>query len=206
MFAAALDFALQWAKQFLHWVDDTPEAKTLLAALASKKQPQQQAAIYQQLVNLNILGLPDALPLTFPNYNRHGHIERNIFGSALYAGALAPWRAGYFRPGRVMVVDSHAFFARRLDVMDDVYKFVHGLPLSEAGRHIAQRTAVQNARRSRGIEFSGAKLEAAVKQRISEFYRPHTELLLNEVLPGMEREGALVVGFEGPPWVSAQQH
>jgi hypothetical protein len=177
-----------------------------LAALAREKQPQQQATIYQQLVELNMLGLPDGLPLTFPNYNRHGHIERNIFGSALYAGALGPWRAGYFRPGQVMVIDSHAFFARRLDVMNDVYEFVYGRPLSEAGRYIAQRTAVQNARRWRGIEFSGARLDAAVKLRVSGFYRPHTELLLNEVLPSMEREGALVVGFQGPPWVTAQQH
>jgi hypothetical protein len=188
-------------------VDNTPSVKPLLASLAQQyTNTSQQANIYQQLVDLNILGLPDALPLTFANYNRHGHIERNIFGSALYAGALAPWRAGYLRPGRVMVVDSHAFFAKRISVMEEVYMFVHGRRFSDAGRHIAQRTAVQNARRSRGIQFAGSRLDAATGQRIADFYQPHVDALLQHTLPAMEREGALVVGFEGPPWVSVQQH
>lgn len=187
-------------------MDSTPSLKPLLASLAQEHDTQTQASLYQQLVDLNILGLPDDLPLTFANYNRHGHIERNIFGSALYAGSLAPWRTGYLRPGRVMVVDSHAFFANRLSVMNEVYKFVHGRPMAEAGRHIAQRTAVQNARRSRGIEFSGSRLDAAAKQRIADFYQPHVDVLLQHTLPAMEREGALVVGFVGHPWVSVQQH
>lgn len=180
--------------------------KPLLASLAQEHDTVKQAQFYQQLVDLNILGLPDDLPLTFANYNRHGHIERNIFGTALYAGSLAPWRAGYLSPGRVMVVNSHAFFAQRLSVMNEVYMFVHGRPMSEAGRHIAQRTAVQNARRSRGIEFVGSRLDTAAKQRIADFYQPHVGALLQHTLPAMEREGALVVGFEGPPWVSVQQH
>jgi hypothetical protein len=196
----------QWATRFLDWVDATPNARQLLSDLGQAASLEQQVAAYQQLLGLNLLGLPENLPLTFPNYNRAGIIERNIFGSALYAGALAAWRRDYFAPGRVMVIDSHAFFAARLEVTDAVYRFVHGVGLSDAGRHIAARTAVQNARRSAGIEFAGAKLDPGVRARIRDFYQPHIDLLLNNVLPAMEREGGLVLGFEGPPWVAVQQH
>lgn len=187
-------------------MDSTPTARQLLSDLGQAASVEQQAATYQQLLGLNLLGLPQGLPLTFPNYNRAGIIERNIFGSALYAGALAAWRRDCFAPGRVMVVDSHAFFAARLEVMEAVYRFVHGRGLSQAGRHITARTSVQNARRSAGIEFAGAKLDPAVRRRVSDLYQPHIELLLNNVLPAMEKEGALVLGFEGPPWVAVQQH
>lgn len=194
---------MQWANLFLDWVDAAPSVKPLLSALASESDPHKQAAMYRQLVDeANILGLPEGV-LNYPSYNRRGHIERNIFGTALFSGGLAVWRSDYFKPGRVMVVDSHAFFARRLDVMNDVYKFVHGRPLSDAGRRIAQQTAIQNSRRAAGVEFAGAKLDAAAMKRVSEFYQPLNDNLLNEVLPAMrEREGAWVVGFDKEPWVA----
>lgn len=143
--------------------------------------------MYRKLINLNLLGLPPG-PLTFRKYNRHGHIARNIFGSALYGGALSVWRQEYFTPGRVMIVDCHHFFAHRLEVMDQVYRFVHGRPLSKAGRYIAQRQAIRNARRAVGVEHQGARLDdAATKQRIEAFYQPHNDALINEVLPALRR-------------------
>lgn len=190
---------------FLDWVETTPGVKPLLEALVKETAPDRQAQLYQELVALNIIGLPEG-QLTFRNYNLRGHIERNIFGTALYGAALAAWRAHYFLPGRVMVVDSHRFFARRVEVMNEVYGFIHGHALSEAGTRIAQRTDIQNARRSRGVEFAGASLDSGTRQRVQEFYQPHIDLFVNSVLPGMQLEGAKVLGFDTPPWVSMQQH
>lgn len=195
---------IQWANLFLDWVETTTGVKPLLEALAKETESDRQAQLYKELVALNIIGLPEG-QLTFRNYNLRGHIERNIFGTALYGAALAAWRAHYFLPGRVMVVDSHRFFTRRVEVMEEVYEFIYGHALSEAGKRIAQRTDIQNARRARGVEFAGASLDPGTRQRVQDFYQPHIDLLVNSILPGMQLEGARVVGFDTPPWVHMQR-
>lgn len=197
---------MQWSERFLAWVDSTPGTKQLLDQLSHTADLDQQAQLYKQLVSANILGLPDG-PLTFATYNRQGHIARNIFGTCLYGSALATWRAVYsFQPGRVMIIDAHHFFRHRLQVLDEVFVFIHGRPLSAAETRIAQRTAIQNARRRAGIHFAGAKLGGRALQRMREFYWPHKGLLVGKVLPALQAEGARVVGFTQAPWVQVQQH
>jgi hypothetical protein len=195
----------QWGDAFLRWADSAPSVKPLLDSLAAESNLDVQAQLYRQLVSadgVNLLGLPPG-PLSFARYNRQGSIERNIFGSALYGPALAAWRAAYFQPGRVMVIDAHHFFRHRLAVASEAFEFIYGRRMPGPEARIVQRAAVQNARRAQGIRFQGARLDGAVLQRLQAFYAPFTEALLNTVLPALKHEGARVVGFDAPPWVPA---
>lgn len=117
--------------------------------------------------------------------------SRKLFTSSLYAYSLASWNLHYFRPGRVLIIDSHVYFTKRDMVMDRVSRFLFDKPLIDDND---KKEDVMN--RKWGSYRNNSRLSDDMKARLVEFYRPHTLKLLDEVLPRLKRRsGVELVGF-----------
>ncbi|GLC38023.1 hypothetical protein PLESTM_000675700 [Pleodorina starrii] len=81
----------------------------------------------------------DALELL----ENHGH---RLFLSGMYGYALAAWRLHYFTPGRLLVVDSHAYFRDREAVMEKVISFMYGRAMTSAERALARNAPAKNVK------------------------------------------------------------
>ncbi|KAG2496976.1 hypothetical protein HYH03_004982 [Edaphochlamys debaryana] len=75
-----------------------------------------------------------------------GDIDMQLFSTAFYRYGLAAWRRNFFQAGRVMVVDSHAYYRDRVGVMEQVIKFLYGREMTEMERAVAQSAPTQNTR------------------------------------------------------------
>ncbi|GIL80343.1 hypothetical protein Vretifemale_9580 [Volvox reticuliferus] len=126
-------------------------------------------------------------------------LENKIFAGGLYNYALAVWRYHYFRPGRLLVMDSHAYFDRRVDAMDKVIRFMYGRPMLPSEQTLAATGGVW---RKVGVRVVPKLiLSAPVRQQLSEFYEQHVMRGLFRMLSDMrDKEGAWMFGFNGEPW------
>ncbi|GIL80336.1 hypothetical protein Vretifemale_9576, partial [Volvox reticuliferus] len=125
-------------------------------------------------------------------------LENKIFAGGLYNYALAVWRYHYFRPGRLLVMDSHAYFDRRVDAMEKVIRFVYGRPMLPSEQTLAAFGEVWR----KVVVHSVPKLTLStpVRQQLSEFYEQHVMRGLFRMLSDMRDEGAWVFGFDEEPW------
>ncbi|EFJ46210.1 hypothetical protein VOLCADRAFT_93420 [Volvox carteri f. nagariensis] len=121
-----------------------------------------------------------------------------LFISGLYNYMMAPWRYHYFQPGRAMVIDSQAYYERRVEVMEEVIRFMYGRPMSAEERTLAASEVVW---RKVGMpSLPGLKLSPPVKDQLTEFYDKHVMKGFYGMLAGMRAEGVWVVGFDQEPW------
>lgn len=123
--------------------------------------------------------------------------SRKLFTSSLYAYSLATWNLHFFRPGRVLIIDSHIYFTKRNMVMDRVSRFLFDKPLvdDDDDDDSGEKEDVMN--RKWGSYRNNTRLSEGMKAKLVEFYRPHTMKLLDELLPRMRmRSGVELVGFE----------
>ncbi|GIM02419.1 hypothetical protein Vretimale_7216 [Volvox reticuliferus] len=125
-------------------------------------------------------------------------LENKLFAAGLYRYALAVWRYHYFKPGRVLVVDSHAFFERRVDAMEKVIRFLYGRPMLHSERMLAASGGVW--RKVVVTSLPKLTLSPPVRQQLSEFYEQHVMQGLFRMLSDMRDEGAWMFGFDGEPW------
>ncbi|GLI63489.1 hypothetical protein VaNZ11_006470 [Volvox africanus] len=125
-------------------------------------------------------------------------LENKLFAAGMYRYALAVWRYHYFRPGRVLVVDSHAYFERRADVMETVIRFLYGRPMLPSERKHAASGEVW--RKVVIPSLPKLTLSPPVRQQLSEFYEQHVMRGMFKMLSDMRDEGAWLVGFDGEPW------
>ncbi|GIL80325.1 hypothetical protein Vretimale_12073 [Volvox reticuliferus] len=127
-----------------------------------------------------------------------GSQENKVFAAGLYRYALAVWRYHYFRPGRVLVVDSHVFFKRRVDAMEKIIRFMYGRPMLPSEETLAASGGVH--RKIVVQPMPKTILSPPLRQQLSEFYEQHVMRGLFRMLSDMRDEGAWVFGFSGEPW------
>ncbi|GIL80345.1 hypothetical protein Vretifemale_9580 [Volvox reticuliferus] len=125
-------------------------------------------------------------------------LENKLFAGGLYNYALAVWRYHYFRPGRLLVMDSHAYFDRRVDAMDKVIRFLYGRPMLPSEQTLAASGGVWRKVAVRAVPK--LILSAPVRQQLSEFYEQHVMRGLFQTLMDMRDEGAWMFGFNGERW------
>ncbi|GIL80289.1 hypothetical protein Vretimale_19888 [Volvox reticuliferus] len=122
--------------------------------------------------------------------------ENKLFAAGLYNYALAVWRYHYFKPGRVLVMDSHAFFDRRMDAMEKVIRFMYGRPMLPSEQKLAEGVFHHKST----LKSPKMILSPPVRQKLSEFYEQHVIRGLFQTLMDMRDEGAWMFGFNGEPW------
>ncbi|EFJ48530.1 hypothetical protein VOLCADRAFT_104713 [Volvox carteri f. nagariensis] len=125
-------------------------------------------------------------------------MEHRLFMGGLYRYMMAMWRRVYFQPGRVMLIDSQAYYERRYPVMEKVIRYLYGRPMLKEEREIAASGLVW---RKAGVPpLSGVKLSKDVGQQLAEFYNQHVMQGFFRMLTDMSAEGAWVAGFDSEPW------
>ncbi|GLC75213.1 hypothetical protein PLESTF_001607600 [Pleodorina starrii] len=128
-------------------------------------------------------------------------LEHKLFAGGLYCYALAVWRYHYFRPGRVMLVDSHAYFSRREQVMEQIIRFLYGRPMLPEERTLAATGAVW--RKAKVVPSPKHTLSPVLRLEVGALYEEHVTRGLFRMLTDMRsQEGAWVVGFDGEPWTA----
>ncbi|KAG2483208.1 hypothetical protein HYH03_017906 [Edaphochlamys debaryana] len=126
-----------------------------------------------------------------------------LFATGLYRYILAPWRRHYFQRNRVLIIDSHAYYASRTAVMEQVIAFLYGRAMTEAERKLAEGAEVKLMSQHTVVE--GQPRPAWVLShdrmtRLKAFLKEHVLDGMYEMLQELRNEGAWVVGFDKPPW------
>ncbi|KAG2496977.1 hypothetical protein HYH03_004983 [Edaphochlamys debaryana] len=133
-----------------------------------------------------------------------GSLGLQLFSTALYRYTLAAWRRHFFQPNRVMVIDSHAYYADRPGVMEKVIRFLYGRNMTSAERSLAaqgQVRAAQNRTEAPGSAPPLWRLSEDREVQVRQFFKEHVMEGLYETLRELgEEEGAWVVGFDKAPW------
>ncbi|EFJ48660.1 hypothetical protein VOLCADRAFT_90856 [Volvox carteri f. nagariensis] len=126
-------------------------------------------------------------------------MDNKIFMGGLYRYMMAVWRRVYFQPGRVMLIDSQAYYQRRPEVMEKVIKYLYGRPMLPEEREEAASEVVWR-KKGKLPYAAGLKLSLAARQQLEEFYDVHVMQGLFRMLTDMRAEGAWVAGFDREPW------
>ncbi|GLC42919.1 hypothetical protein PLESTM_001400500 [Pleodorina starrii] len=87
--------------------------------------------------------------------------DYRLFLSGMYGYALAAWRLHYFTPGRLLVVDSHAYFRDREAVMEKVISFLYGRGMTPAERALARHARPVNVKNRYNSSSSSSSSSSA---------------------------------------------
>lgn len=97
------------------------------------------------------------------------------------------------------------YFDDRHGAMAVLVDFIYGRPLTPAESRLAGTSEIFNAR-THGDTVAvvpGFMLGDAVQSQLGEYFRPHTQRLLRDVLPMLRAQGVHVYGFDSNPWDSS---
>ncbi|KAG2496965.1 hypothetical protein HYH03_004971 [Edaphochlamys debaryana] len=136
-------------------------------------------------------------------------LELRMFSSALYRYGLASWRRHYFRPNRVLIIDSHAYFRDRPGVMKTVVRFMYGRDMTRVEADFAAMAPAQNVKKHNGSstapQSSSSKkpnwmLSDEHRRLLEDWLQVHVLDELYNMLAELRDDGAWIVGFDQAPW------
>lgn len=125
---------------------------------------------------------------------------RQVFSSGLYRYALAGWLQHFATPGRMLIINSHAYYQDRPKVMAKVVKFLYNRTITQSERERASSTRVEGA----GIDVSSSMYvpDNKVLPHLKKFYKEHVTNQMHVLLQQLRDAGAWIVGFDAYKFVN----
>lgn len=165
------------AQQFLEYVANT---KGIAAILKRIRHSTSLYEVSQGYAQLQAMGLLET-------------VERQVFSFGLYKYALAGWQLHYFKPGRVLVIDSTSYFKNRTAALQTTIKFLYNRSMTTSEQKYAAQTFIARSAKQYVPEDVGSPY---VISQLRRFYYDHVVSKLPEVLNRLRQEGAWIVGFQ----------